>query len=348
MHYIAISAVKLWEENMVRVENRFRQRIKQYRSKNLLKSKLTIYVDRRKTIRKLLYKCCKEIWDTYFHDDLKAPLFNAAKPASLSKPSMNFYFGVNLRHEEGRAICRAAYATGSGASSIGLNPKTMTINHIFGELADLMHWANEKVLLEQEFVQTMRGKAFNFCSVKMYFTYRDVQGNLVWKDTQWHVDVTTSANGMPKSNNSQVPGTPVAIVTFGEPKFLYFRKHHNRHHHKQTSEIKWQQLTGTLFLLHPDDELPNEKDGMHWRHKSEMSKESPDNVTFSFMFRVVQHEVVVDQCNGTLWNPEIARKKEKVYERAEHIFRTEHYKWWNKELAERMDKFFSVWNKKLF
>jgi hypothetical protein len=91
MHYIAISAVKLWEENMVRVENRFRQRIKQYRSKNLLKSKLTIYVDRRKTIRKLLYKCCKEIWDTYFHDDLKAPLFNAAKPASLSKPSMNFY-----------------------------------------------------------------------------------------------------------------------------------------------------------------------------------------------------------------------------------------------------------------
>jgi hypothetical protein len=183
---------------------------------------------------------------------------------------------------------------------------------------------------------------------KIYFTYRDVQGNLVWKDTQWHVDVTTGTNRLPKPNNSQVPGTPVAIVSFGDPKFLYFRRHHNRHRRKQTSEVKWQQLTGTLFLLHADDELPSEKDGMHWRHKSEMSKENPDNVTFSFMFRVVQHDVLVNKSDGTLVNPVMAKKKEKVYETAETVFQSEHYKQWNKELAERMKTFFSVWKNKLF
>ena len=58
--------------------------------------------------------------------------------------------------------------------------------------------------------------------------------------------------------------------------------------------------------------------------------------TFSFMFRVVQHDVMVNKCDGTLWNPEIAKKKGKVHERAEPNLQTEHYKQWRKELVERM------------
>ena len=57
------------------------------------------------------------------------------KPANFAKTSFNIYFGDNVGHGDGNStLDRAAYATGIGASYLGINPETMKIYPVFPEL----------------------------------------------------------------------------------------------------------------------------------------------------------------------------------------------------------------------
>jgi hypothetical protein len=285
--------------------------------------------------KRLLYVCSKVIWENYYQDDLKAPFNNQPKMASVSKASMNFYFGRNLEQNEG-LICRTAYAVGSGASSIGLNPLSMKVHVIFPEMAQLMALARDVVMNNTEFAATLRGMQFNFCSVKMYFSYSDKKGKMVRKHTNWHVDVTHNRKTkVPMANNSQLPGTPVVITTFGDCKDLEFRKYLEDGDHDDRTRLLFQQRNGSIFLMHPQDEAISTVDGSHWRHKSEMKKDN-ENVTISYMFRVVQRKVWVNAVDSTLANPTFDKRRQQQFEKAAGKTHCNYYIQANQDLQTRM------------
>lgn len=88
----------------------------------------------------------KEIILNYFHDIIKAPMGNAGKPSFITDVSHNIYFGWNINLNSDKTVTRAAYGTGSGASSIGIDPRKATINPIFPELANLLRIVENMVI----------------------------------------------------------------------------------------------------------------------------------------------------------------------------------------------------------
>ena len=97
-------------------------------------------------ITALARKCVKILRKDQFTDDLKAPFGSNCKPAMTSKPSVNHHFGQNMDESknEGTAM-RAAHAVGSGAQSIGLDPRTNQLRPFFPELVDSMRCVTRSV-----------------------------------------------------------------------------------------------------------------------------------------------------------------------------------------------------------
>ncbi len=166
--------------------------------------------------------------------------------------------------------------------------------------------------------------------MKVYYSFENEKGKWITKDTLWHVDVTTDEKGVPRKNNSQLPGTPMAILTFGDDKNLWFRKHKSKDEFKENSTVVFRQRNGSCIIMDGDDEYPGD-DGLHWRHMSNMV-DRREGITFAFMCRVVQKEVLVDSTNNTLVEQRISEKKLAQLKAAEHHFDTDYYQYSVKRL----------------
>ena len=294
---------------------------------------------RKQTLKRLLYHCSLEIRRQYLKDDLKAPMACKAKPAFFSKPSVNVYFGTN-QCNNGATMQRSSYGFGKGRGSIGLNPETMTIHPPFENMLRLMDHVTKVVRETTRWNNQLGEMAFNSCSVKIYYRYKDSKGRTVSKTTNWQVDVTRDSSGMPEKDNSQVPDTPVATLTFGATKNFWMRRHKTRDHAVHDSVLLFRQSNGSFFVLDGEDEQHHETDGMHWRHMSNMSSDVPDGVTFSFMFRVVKMTTETHKATGLLVNPKLGPVKRKQFEQGEHLFETNHYSQQRRATEEKMDDCF--------
>ena len=244
-------------------------------------------------IEKLLGRCARKVRADLFQDDLKAPLGCEAKPAKIVPSAFNVYVGENVEKTKDPAtIIRAAYAFGSGVASIGLNPKTMRLYPFWPDLVTLANHVTKVIHSRQEWKDQMQGQRFNVCSIKIYYWVTRVSTNgekyRVRKCVKWHVDVERNVKGEPKTNNSQVPDTPVAIVTYGSEKHFTMRRHKTKSVHRATSQIWYRQESGTLIVLDPRDE--EIRDGLHWRHMSQAGDDR-NGVTFSFLFRICKKRV---------------------------------------------------------
>ena len=258
----------------------------------------------------------------YLRDELKSPFGCNAKPAFVSKPSLNLYFGMNVRgnDEDDFVMERTAYAIGTGINSIGLDPRTLRINPFFPRLVDLtksiQNLVREKTIYKEFEI--------NFVSVKVYYWFHDKKGQWVKKDTNWHNDITLDQKGRPCPNNSQLPGSPVGILTFGAPKKLYLRKGRSKTDYNPETFLEIPQNSGSFFLLDGRDELLDEK-GKRWAHKSS-SVQTPTGVTFSLMFRQVQKRIGVSKFTGCIANAKVGPKKLLQFEKGKKILNTPYYK----------------------
>jgi len=105
--------------------------------------------------------------------------------------------------------------------------------------------------------------------------------------------------GKAKPNNSQMPNTPVAIVSFGDAKVLEFMKRYSRHTKVVTEEVlRFFQTAGAVVMLDPQDEEYDEKLA-HWMHRSYML-DKENGVSMTLMFRVVQKVVAVKPATATV------------------------------------------------
>jgi len=325
-------ATKVWAD-------RNKQRICSFRKRCMLNSAFVTLGNKKRTFKRLLYLCSLEIRKFYWRDESKAPISCKAKPAFFSKPSVNVYFGTNASNN-GDTMLRASYGFGKGRGSIGLNPFTMRIHTPFEKMLCLMDHVTKVVRDNPRWDNQLGKESFNSCSIKVYYKYKDTDNKTVSKPTEWHVNVTRDSSGVPNKDNSQVPETPVATLTFGATKNLWMRQHRTKKLGVQDSMILFRQKNGSFFVLDGKDESHHKKDGMHWRHKSDCDKDVPQGVTFSYMFRVVKMTTEIQKDNALLAHPTVGPVKKLQFQEGQKHFATSLYSHQLRSTEEKLDKCF--------
>jgi len=244
----------------------------------------------RRRFKYLLKKVVKNIVLNHLQDNVKAPHCNRGKSALLLPSSFDIYFGQNIQITSDGYVTRTAYGTGTGATTISLDPRYATIKYLFPDLEELRALVEKKS--KQHYQEQKRDVncSYNHVSVKLYFNK---------KKTGEHTDISFGPkHARPTRDNSQVPGSSVAIATLGDTKLLKFIQYQvGAGKQKRTNKkVTMVQESGSLIMMDPDDEFLS-KDNTFWKHRSDLVNGSED-VCISLMFRVVQSERAVEPLNG--------------------------------------------------
>lgn len=220
---------------------------------------------------------------------------------ALATPSasVDIYVGFTVARSKGKDVWRTAYATGSGAASIGLDPRRAMIHNVTPDIEELIKTIKPKVM--EHFQQQGLGNMncnFNHVSVKIYYKK---------KETNFHCDIQfTDGHVTPSTNNSQVPGTPVVMCNIGSEKrieFLRFSQLDTENPVKVKGRTKSQTLRqkhGSITILDPRDEFLSR--GYFWKHRAYLVDASND-VAMTMMLRVVHSFVRVNKYNSRLSFP---------------------------------------------
>ena len=298
-------------------------------------------IGKSRKITAILPKAAQEIWE-YAQDDLKASMGNQADSAMFLPSSLNIYFGKN-RGVGVQGIQRYAYGTGSGSSTIGLDSTTMRIHQMTGTLIDLSAEVTKLMAAKSSnWAEWLSRHPINVCAVKAYYMTEDGNGE-TFKSTGFHRDVTYSKRTrQPMTNNSQVPGTPVAMLTFGATKNLWFQRFNGKVK-DHGSLIHLVQQSGCLTILDGRDEVPDE-DGWAWKHRADMCEAT--GITFVFTFRSVQNWVYVLP-DGRLANPVQSKTRKRKFQESGDLFNNKRYKQMREDLEARMVEFLHLQDHKL-
>jgi hypothetical protein len=129
------------------------------------------------------------------------------------------------------------------------------MNAIFSLMADMIRKITKIVVKKRpKWAEMPSLYHINYCNFNGYFS--------VWNTTtkEWEAksvefprDITHTASGKPMKNNTQIPGMPVVILTFGDNKMLHFQKF-GGNKKLNIPELVFQHKHGSLFLLNPRDE----------------------------------------------------------------------------------------------
>lgn len=287
-------------------------------------------------ISKLLRIVVFTILVYFINDNMKSPFGCAAKMALLSRASFNIYFGETVGRDphDLLKVLRTAYATASGKDSIGLDPRKFTIHPIFYDLGKLRDAVKEKIGRYLQSIGRLDIRYdFNHVSVKLYGGL-----GLCWL-TDSHTDITFEADCItPSENNSQVPNSVVAILCYGDAKFITFEQHSGTN--KKTNNgtmYQFIQEHGSLFILHPDDECLKNKP--YWyKHKAELICRE-HGYSMSLMFRVCSDTLSVNELTDRLTDPWHAgpKRQPKLDEAWE-----EHYKNQDQYQKQKTDKLLDI------
>ena len=256
----------------------------------------------------------EDLFENHFRDidHLKKPTtMRVPGSAKLSRQSFNIYFGADVigtQHDDG-TVERFAYATGTGASTIGIDASTLQINPLpewFAELKDLIF---ESLVGD---LARYKQQDYNGASVKIYYENPRLKGNEPNK-TPWHCDVLyKKENGMPKKGNSQEPFSNVLIATFGGDKVLKFSRGAKKGMFQQKKTFEMRQCDTKFFVLDYRDEMFG-NDGQKWWHASMMAKHNQGRVVISIMLRKIQSKVRVRMDDSRLAVIPCINSQEEVY-----------------------------------
>ena len=317
------TAAKVWQERVSKVvrascDYRKHSDFPMHSRKITKKSHGNLPLIRRKkrhldiTIRKFVQEYLRS---HFLHDDLKASNQNPAVPASYAPSALNSYYSLPVDNYQGNkpGYTRVwSYGSGSGSSTIGLDPRTHKIFRATDK-SKAGYWASrvlkeieEMSRVDPDLHQQLGDDHFNVISMKVYWGDKEVNR---------HNDISMTKYSGPQSNNSQKPGTPVIIYTVGDPKKLVFHRHelepctqHSGYEFVQTScehDITIGQLHGDSFALVYEDELHD--GGYYLSHSSNAEGLVPDcetyykGITISIMTRCCVHQAWISDEDDTVF-----------------------------------------------
>lgn len=187
-------------------------------------------------------------------DILKQPMNNHPIRQILSKSAPNLYYGSNYkvgRSVDGiKTVYRMAYATGSGSTSICLEPDKFQVKNFVHEHLSLIGIITSIYTryCKQKSIHIPTTFKINAMSIKIYKSKQI---------TRLHRDVLYDSQGNPLKNNSQVPGTPSIILSIGDDKELLFELDDKSH------QKVFIQENVSVFIQDQRDEMPNDS-GRFW------------------------------------------------------------------------------------
>jgi len=272
----------------------------------------------------------------FLHDDLKASQKNPAVPASYAPSAFNVYYSRLVNDNEprcdhiGKSKKRGyslvwSYGSGSGVSTIGLDPATRKVfkateNEFAGSFAAIVLDHMEDLMrLDPKYDNQLGDCKLNVLSIKVYWGAKNVNQ---------HTDIDMTKYSGPKKNNSQKPGTPVFIYTVGDPKKLVFHRKDLVPAPKNSSyvfadtpdglDFTIGQFHKDAFILDYEDE--NREGGYFYKHSSNVFKLiDPDDseyrgFTISLMGRSCVDQVwVSDDDNSVFSTAPKVKKKDNVF-----------------------------------
>ncbi len=308
--------------------------------------------DRRNALR-WLHRTFLVVWIHYMIDCLKAATNFPSRPAKsafFTQATTNCYMGYNKKvrnnNDGATEVVRVAYATGTGGSTIGLDARKLRINPMPPPLWKLIDLVVDTVKKANKYWAELLAKyPPNAASTKLAHSYTDEKGKVQWKFTGSHCDTLYTADNVPYDNNSQEPNSLVMMVTFGDPKELWFKKHYNASNIVPNSEIRFNLTHGSIVVLDPRDEMWHESEHGRWKwqHSSNMTEER--NITFSLMIRTCKAVATVTPA-GNLANPTNTENRSKRFKKAARLMTTKWYKTQLDELESRMRDFFKRYDPK--
>lgn len=288
-----------------------RQRIKRAKEKREFHTSVVTwsYKERHQKNRynQLLKQTVKTITTKYMFDNLKASYGNKPKSALLSKAAFDLYFGDTAKLlSDDETVDRMTYGSFSGSASIGLDPKGKMVHPMFQELSDLRRVVRQKTI--QHYMdkdgELLFDCDYNAASGKVYNGEQTVGG---------HTDMQfDNQHQKPLETNSQKPNTPVAICSYGDDKYLHFKKYAgggSGHKVIPLHTLTFLQKSGMLIILDPRDEYFNQK-MQYWKHCSELA-DNEDGVCITIMFRVLKYSAPVFKSTGCGVDPKIPPKGKK-------------------------------------
>jgi len=266
---------------------------------------------------RLLRKIYRNSWleDVTANWQLKKPRGGRLEPEMLSGTAIDVYYGKNAEMQpQGLSpmnVLQHAYATGSGTDSIGQDPMTRQVKPwkpIFSELLEIVKTSvtqRSKYSDQEKAVIVSKLDCCNAVSMKWYFT---VPGQNTEKKCGWHTDMSLNSmtNEPITGNNSQVSDTPVAILTFGGKKRLFFGFGKNKRLIEPETTFYMEQCDSKIILLHWEDEKYRHEGALPLKkflHCSGMHPDNKNGVVMTLMYRHVKDKVLVHQETHNFVNP---------------------------------------------
>lgn len=259
--------------------------------------------------------------EKYDHVDLPlgAP---KAKPTFLRGSSPDIYFGRDVGEIDGLVgtVDRAAYATGSGLGTIGINPNHFKIHAMPHGLLLVADALMEHLRESHNSSGMDLSMPFNVCSVKIHMgsclckNYESQFGKIRAKGTKvgLHRDSIWKKDGSwCSASNSTLENSPTIICSVWSNHSLIFQLQNCDDPNGQMNQLP--QLCfdckhGDFLLLHPQDEKtkPRIIDGSgipacHWAHR--VPGMAAGKLSVVFNFRCVVNQLKVHVATGSPVEP---------------------------------------------
>ena len=242
---------------------------------------------------------------------LDKPLNNDVDLNILRPAVLRQYFGTDVE-EQGDKVKRHTYGSGSGSSSVGMDPLNFVtrpwnarILAMSNEIQDILH--DNKNMFN---LNTCNMDArFNHCTILIYYSG---QGLKEKSSLGYHTDcIYSPATGKYVYNqNSQVENTPAVIYSVGDSRNLHWKVRkvgistsgRKIWMDSKCSKMVFKLGSDTMTVINPMDENPCSPDSEHdmrqYLHGG--VKVSGEKFSVGFVFRVVNRIELYHKVDDTL------------------------------------------------
>ena len=231
---------------------------------------------------------------------LDKPLNNDVDLNILRPAVLRQYFGKQINTIDGKHE-RYTYGSGTGTSSVGMDPRNFVTRSMDGVLKQMSHYIHDMLKENRNLFNLGDVKVthpFNHCTVLLYYAGKGLKKT---SSLGYHTDcVYSSSDGLfNKKANSQVENTATAIYSIGDTRELNWTKRRMNvfvNGRKTWEPVKcfrcsFQLHSDTITIINPHDENPlsskNISDKSQYLHGG--VNVSGEKFSVAFVYRVVSN-----------------------------------------------------------
>jgi hypothetical protein len=223
----------------------------------------------------------------------------SCSPASnITRPGVTrIHFGQQSSDDDDHAD---RIDCGAGTGSVGTDPNNAEIRLLTAAMVELGEALRQNLIADKTMCNNKMDldNEFNSVTAVLHMGIDAIPGS-EGSSIGYHCDSIFSTDGVfSATRNTQKRHTPVVVVTLGDPRMLKMKKR-KATDTKFTDDKKYGQLefmltSGSIFLLHPDDEQPKRRASQQFLSQFQHENvEVTKGLSLALIFRVVTSKAKV-------------------------------------------------------